>query len=61
MADTQYKITYEEKNTDFDSKSYGFLVQRTKTFETFTAAVHFSRVISNTNINIIGTPMIEEI
>ena len=57
----QYKITYEEKNADTTSNNYGFLVQRTQKFETFIAAVQFSRVIANTNMMIIGMPIIEKI
>jgi hypothetical protein len=57
----KYKCTYFEVNRDRNSKDYGLLVQRTKKFPGFNDAVNFARLVSNTNINSVGRPIVEEI
>lgn len=54
-----YKCTYNEINRKLGTKSYGQLVEHTHKFATFNEAVSFSRTISNTNLNMIGKPLIE--
>lgn len=54
-----YKCTYNEVNRKLGTKAYGQLVQRTRKFDTFSEAVSFSRAISNTNVNMVGRPVIE--
>jgi hypothetical protein len=51
---TAYKCLYEEVIKD----EGGFLKKKSKKFATFMDAVNFSRMIANTNINIIGKPVI---
>lgn len=55
-----YKCTYFEVNNDRASKNFGFLVERTKRFTFFNDAVDFARKISNTSINMVGKPVVEE-
>jgi hypothetical protein len=55
-----YKCTYVEVNNDRGSKNFGFLIERTKRFAMFNEAVDFARKISNTSINMVGRPVIEE-
>jgi len=57
---TAYKCTYFEVNNDRASKNFGFLVERTKRFTFFNDAVDFARKISNTSINMVGKPVVEE-
>jgi hypothetical protein len=56
----KYKCTYTEVNNDRASKNFGFLVERTKRFTFFNEAADFARKISNTSINMVGKPVIEE-
>lgn len=56
-----YRCVYLEVNNDRGSSNFGYLVERKKKFDTFPEAVNFSRAISNTCINIVGKPIIEEI
>jgi hypothetical protein len=56
-----YKCTYSEVNNKLGSKNYGFLVEHVKKFPTFTEAVNFSRMVANTNTNMVGRPVIEEV
>lgn len=53
-----YKCTYSEVNRDPGTKGYGQLVERTRKFKTFSEAVSYSRLISNTNVNMVGKPVI---
>ena len=53
-----YKCTYSEVNRELGTKGYGQLVERTRKFETFSEAVSYSRLISNTNVNMVGKPVI---
>jgi hypothetical protein len=57
----KYKCTYFEVNKDQKSKNFGLLVQRTKRFTFFNDAVDFARLVSNTNINAVGRPLVEEV
>lgn len=61
MFDVQYKCTYFEVNRDRAHKNYGLLVKRTKKFPLFNQAVDFARLVSNTNINTVGRPIVEEV
>jgi hypothetical protein len=54
MNANAYKCSYEEIVTEWG----GFLKKRSKKFSSFRDAVDFSRMIANTNINIIGKPVI---
>jgi len=56
----KYKCTYMEVNNDRGSQNFGMLVERTKRFTFFNDAVDFARKISNTSINMVGKPLIEE-
>lgn len=56
-----YRCIYLEVNNDRNSSMFGYLVERRKKFDTFPEAVKFSRAISNTCVNVIGQPIIEEI
>lgn len=57
-----YTCTYTEINRKDSYKyNYGVPIQRVKKFDTFADAVRFSRMVSNTNINVLGKPVIEEI
>lgn len=56
-----YKCTYMEVNTDKSSMTFGYAIEQTKQFNSLPEAVRFSRMISNTCINIVGRPIIEEI
>jgi len=51
---TAYKCSYQEVMKD----SGGILKNKSKHFATFMDAVKFSRMIANTNINIVGKPVI---
>lgn len=53
-----YKCTYSEVNREPGTKGYGQLVERTRKFKTFSEAVSYSRLISNTNVNMVGKPVI---
>lgn len=53
-----YKCTYKEINRRLGTKYYGQLVERTRKFSTFNEAVFYSRAISNTNVNMVGKPVI---
>lgn len=53
-----YKCTYNEINRKMGTKAYGQLVERSRKFNTFNEAVSFSRTISNTNMNVVGVPLI---
>jgi pterin-4a-carbinolamine dehydratase len=54
-----YKCIYSEVNRKLGTKTYGQLIERTRKFDTFVEAVAFSRMISNTNINMVGKPIID--
>jgi hypothetical protein len=58
---TKYKCTYFEVDRDQNSKNFGLLLKRTKRFTFFNEAVDFARRVSNTNINSVGRPIVEEI
>ena len=58
---TAYKCTYMEVNKERGSATFGYLVERVRRFDTFPEAVQFSRAMSNTTINMVGKPIIEEI
>jgi len=58
---TKYKCTYFEIDRDQNSKNFGLLLKRTKQFTFFNEAVDFARKVSNTNINSVGRPIVEEI
>ena len=57
----KYKCTYFEVNRDQNSKNFGLLLKRTKQFTFFNEAVDFARRVSNTNINSVGRPIVEEV
>lgn len=50
-----YKLTYDIKEDNVNSKNYGYIISKTKRFETFVEAVEYSRVIAN----LVGKPVIE--
>lgn len=54
-----YKCIYNEVNRKLGTKTYGMIVERTYKFKSFNDAVNFSRLIVNTNANMIGKPIIE--
>ena len=56
---SQYQISYEIKNDDMYSGSYGYIISKTKKVPTLQEAVQFSRTISN-NALVVGKPIIEE-
>lgn len=57
-----YTCTYTEIDRKRSDKyNYGVPVQRVRKFDTFADAVRFSRMVSNTNINVLGKPLIEEV
>jgi hypothetical protein len=53
------KITYSEIVKD-QNQLRGKLVQRTKSVQTLTEAVDFSRYLANT-VNLTGKPIVEEV
>lgn len=53
-----YKCTYSEVNREPGAAGYGQLVERTRKFNSFIEAVSYSRLISNTNVNMVGKPVI---
>jgi hypothetical protein len=57
----KYKCTYFEVDHNQGSKNFGLLVKRTKQFPFFNEAVDFARRVSNTSINVVGRPLIEEV
>lgn len=61
MSKSAYRVVYEEVEDNTRSKNYGFLVRKTKRFSTLEDAVQFYRVMANTNMNVIGSPIIEEL
>jgi len=57
----QYKLVYSEVNNDRTSKNFGYEIEQVKKFHSLNEAVEFSRMLANTNINMRGKPIIEEI
>ena len=53
-----YKCTYIEVNRQPGTKGYGQLIERSRKFKTFSEAVSYSRLISNTNVDMVGKPVI---
>jgi len=49
---------YTEVDRKLGTKTYGQLVERAREFPTFSEAVSYSRLIMNTNVNMIGKPVI---
>ena len=59
---TKYKCTYFEVNDNENSKNFGFLVKRSKSFLFFNDAVDFARKVANTNVSAVhARPVIEEV
>jgi hypothetical protein len=54
-----FNLTYAEKIKDITHKDCGMLIEKTKKFPTFKEAVLASRYIANTNINLVGKPIID--
>lgn len=57
MNSKAYKLTYEVKEDNKNSRDYGYLVLKTEKFESFKKAVDFSRSVCNTSI-VVGKPVI---
>lgn len=56
-----YKCRYLKVNNDRNSPNFGFLVEKTKKFTYLRDAVKFSKEISNTYVNYVNRPIIEQI
>lgn len=52
------KLVYNIRTNDKGSDNFGLIVQKTLSFETFSDAVIHSRIIANTNMNLVGKPTI---
>jgi len=50
-----YKLSYDIREDNVNSKNYGYIITKTKRFQTFVEAVEYSRVIAN----LVGKPVIE--
>lgn len=61
MAKSEFKITYSVVVNDRKSNDFGLLVDKVKRVASFEEAVTFTRIVANTNINLVGKPIIEEI
>jgi hypothetical protein len=53
-----YKLTYEIREDDINSKNYGYIIPKVKRFPSLEEAVRFGKSIANT-CAVIGKPMIE--
>ena len=54
----EYKLVYSVRTNTKDSDKFGLIVQKTLNFESFSDAVAQSRIIANTNMNLVGKPTI---
>ena len=52
------KLVYSVRTNTKDSDKFGLIVQKTLNFESFSDAVAQSRIIANTNMNLVGKPTI---
>jgi hypothetical protein len=61
---TRFKVVYNVKHTDKSHDKYGFILQRTNRFQSFTEAVNFARLIQtqyHNDVTLIGKPILEQI
>lgn len=54
-----YNCIYTEINRKPGATDDGLLVERTHKFNTFIEAVNFGRVLTRTNTNMVGKPIID--
>jgi hypothetical protein len=54
-----YKLTYNVRDHDRSSNNFGLIIQKILKFNDFNEAVRQSRLIANTNVNLIGMPVID--
>lgn len=55
----QYKVTYNIRENDRNSNNFGRIIEKIIKFNDFNEAVRESRLIANTNMNLIGKPIID--
>ena len=56
---TQCILTYNIRDNNRNSNNFGFIIQKIVKFHDFNEAVCQSRLIANTNVNLIGKPVID--
>jgi hypothetical protein len=55
-----FKVTYNQKNTDKNSKAYGILSDKSRKFASLQDAFKYVRELKNKK-EVIGTPVIERL